>query len=146
MKKIVVDTNIVFSALLNVNSRIGQILINGNFNFYAPEYLRYEIIEHQLKIKTLAKLSDDEFVELYELIMRNIHILNHNIIPVKFYKNAAKLCEDIDVNDTVFIAFTEYLKGKLWTGDKKLIKGLMLKGFKTMVNTDELYQDFVRKS
>ncbi len=35
MTKIIVDTNIVFSALLNVNSRIGQILINGK-NEYHP--------------------------------------------------------------------------------------------------------------
>ena len=42
MSKIIVDTNIVFSAFLNINSKIGQILINGvhQNEFYAPEYLR----------------------------------------------------------------------------------------------------------
>lgn len=51
MTKIVVDSNIVFSALLNINSRIGQILINGSkhYEFYSPEYIRQEIIEHQEK-------------------------------------------------------------------------------------------------
>jgi len=29
MNKIIIDTNILFSALLNTDSRIGQILING---------------------------------------------------------------------------------------------------------------------
>ena len=45
MTKIVVDTNIVFSALLNTNSKIGQILINENthFDFYSLEYVRFEI-------------------------------------------------------------------------------------------------------
>lgn len=49
MTKIIIDTNIAFSALLNVNSRIGQVLINGNkyYDFFAPEYIRFEIIEHQ---------------------------------------------------------------------------------------------------
>ncbi len=53
MTKIIIDTNIVFSALLNINSRIGQILINGNksFDFYSPDYIRQEIFEHQRKIK-----------------------------------------------------------------------------------------------
>ena len=41
MIKIVVDTNIVFSALLNVNSRIDQILIGGS------EY--FEFNEHTFK-------------------------------------------------------------------------------------------------
>ena len=52
MTKIIIDTNIVFSALLNTNSRIGQILINGNryYDFYLPEYIRFEIFEHTEKL------------------------------------------------------------------------------------------------
>ena len=65
MTKIIVDTNIVFSALLNTNSRIGQILINGKdyFDFYSPEYVRFEIFRHKEKIKSIGKLSEDEFIE-----------------------------------------------------------------------------------
>jgi len=46
--KIVVDTNIIFSALLNTNNTIGEILINsGNaFEFYSCNYMRYEIQKH----------------------------------------------------------------------------------------------------
>ena len=45
--KIVVDTNIVFSALINFNSRIGQIILNGGnyYNFYSPEYIRFEFLK-----------------------------------------------------------------------------------------------------
>ena len=106
MNKIIIDTNILFSALLNTDSRIGQILINGKryYNFYAPEYIREEIIEHKDKIKTIAKLSDDDFIELYELILRNITILNHTLIPTNIYKKAENLCETIDMDDTIFVA------------------------------------------
>lgn len=67
MTKIVIDTNIAFSALLNVDSRIGQILLTGHryYDFFAPEYLKNEILEHKDKIKNIAKLSDDAFIELY---------------------------------------------------------------------------------
>ncbi|RUA33530.1 MAG: hypothetical protein DSY77_09880 [Bacteroidetes bacterium] len=53
MTKIVVDTNIIFSAILNINSRIGQILLTGDdlHDFYAPKYIRTEIWEHKGKIK-----------------------------------------------------------------------------------------------
>ena len=52
MTKLVIDTNIVFSALLNLDSRIGQILINGGsyYSFFAPEFIRNEIIEHKTKL------------------------------------------------------------------------------------------------
>jgi len=47
--KIVVDTNIVFSAILNTQSRIGQILINGSeyFDYYSVGLLKHEIIKHK---------------------------------------------------------------------------------------------------
>lgn len=71
MTSIVVDSNILFSALLNINSRIGQILISRNdyYQFYAPAYLRNEIWEHQSKIKKLGNFSDDQFQEVYELTL-----------------------------------------------------------------------------
>ena len=147
MNKIIIDTNILFSALLNTDSRIGQILINGKryYNFYAPEYIREEIIEHKDKIKTIAKLSDDDFIELYELILRNITILNHSLIPTNIYKKAENLCETIDLDDTIFVAVAEFTRGKLWTGDKKLLNGLSKKGYKRLIKTEEIYRDFISK-
>jgi len=58
IKRITVDTNILFSALLNINSRIGQILLMGPryYDFFAPQYIRIEILEHQEKIKKLPEL------------------------------------------------------------------------------------------
>lgn len=147
MNKIIIDTNILFSALLNTDSRIGQILINGKryYDFYAPEYIREEIIEHKDKIKTIAKLSDNDFIELYELLLRNITILNHTLIPTNIYKKAKKLCETIDLDDTIFVAVAEFTRGKLWTGDKKLINGLSEKGYKRLIRTEEIYRDFISK-
>ena len=45
--KIVVDTNIIFSALLNSNSNIVQILLkpNNNLEFYSVKFLQHEIIK-----------------------------------------------------------------------------------------------------
>jgi predicted nucleic acid-binding protein len=146
-QKIIIDSNIVFSAFLNINSRIGQILISGYsfYHFYAPNYIRTEIIEHKEKIKKLADISENEFLEISELLFKNIIILNHNLIPASIYLKAKKLCEDIDVDDTPFIALTDYLKGKFWTGDLKLINGLSAKNYKQFVRTETLFQDFILK-
>ena len=145
MTKIIVDTNIVFSALLNTNSRIGQILINGKhyYDFYSPEYVKFEIFNHKKKIKSIGKLTEDEFIEIYGLILRNIIILNHTIIPTEIYKNAETLCQDIDVDDTVFVAVSNFINGDLWTGDMKLFNGLKNAGYKHLIKTDELHRDFL---
>uniref|UniRef100_UPI00404A30D1 PIN domain-containing protein n=1 Tax=Flavobacterium sp. TaxID=239 RepID=UPI00404A30D1 len=46
MTKIIVDSNIIFSAILNVNSQIGQILLTSrhSYDFYSPKYVRDEIL------------------------------------------------------------------------------------------------------
>ena len=58
MKRIVVDTNVAFSTFLNINSRIGQILLNGSkhYNFFAPEYIKYAA-SSLLDIKGCAKVA-----------------------------------------------------------------------------------------
>lgn len=147
MRRIVVDTNVAFSTFLNVNSRIGQILLNGSkyYNFYAPDYIRFELIEHKEKIKSIGKLTEERYVELYATVLRNIRTLNHLIVPNLFYQSAFDLCKDIDEDDTAFIAINNYVRGRLWTGDIKLINGLADLGYSKIVTTNELYEDFIRK-
>lgn len=122
MRRIVVDTNVAFSTFLNINSHIGQILLNGGryYDFYAPEYIKYELIEHKERIKNIGKLSEDRFVELYGLILQNVRTINHSLIPNSIYQSALETCQGIDIDDTPFVAINDYLRGKLWTGDKRL--------------------------
>ena len=63
MDKVIVDSNILFSAILNLNSNIGQILINEQefYDFYSPKYARTELLKHKNKIKKITGLSDEEF-------------------------------------------------------------------------------------
>lgn len=140
--KIVVDTNILFSAILNTDSKIGQILMNSQsfYRFYSTKNLRAEIWKHQGKIKKIAKLDDEEFLEIYELIMKNITILDYSLIPLKNYEKAIKLCADVDEDDTEFVALTDFIKGKLWSGDKELQKGLAAKGWDKFISTNELFE------
>lgn len=147
MECIVVDTNIVFSTFLNVNSRIGQILLNGekHYTFYSPEYVKHEVFEHKEKIKSIGNLSEDDFIELFATILKKIQIINHSIIPKSNYQNAIIICEDIDIDDVPFIAINDFVKGKLWTGDLKLIRGLESKGYLKVITTNELYSDFIQK-
>jgi predicted nucleic acid-binding protein len=93
----------------------------------------------------LAKMDDLNFIETFDLIFRNILVVNHSLIPVNDYAKAEQLCSAIDADDTIFVALTEFSKGRLWTGDMKLIKGLMGKGYKRMIMTEEIYNEFLLK-
>ena len=140
--KIVVDTNIVFSAILNSTSRIGQILITSksNFQFYSCVFLKTELTKHQNKLLKLTKLSIEELEELQDLITKNITFIHEGLLPEKTIIAAEKLLIDVDLNDTVFVALTKNLKAKLWTGDKELIKGLKSKKFKEIITTGEILE------
>lgn len=59
---VVVDTNIIFSALLNPNGKIGDLLLNSSesFEFFAPTFILNELNNHHDKLIRLSKLSKDD--------------------------------------------------------------------------------------
>ena len=138
--KIVVDTNIVFSAILNSTSTIGKILLRSHkhLQFYSCNYLRTEIKKHRAKLLKLTKLSEADLTELEELVTQRITFIDERLISQKLIESTSEKLQDIDVNDTVFVALTDLLKGKLWTGDKQLYNGLKSKNYKTILSTAEL--------
>lgn len=146
-RKIIIDSNILFSALLNLDSKIGQILLIGNkyFDFYAPGYIREEIFEYKDKIMKYSFMNEIEFIETYELLMHEIRVMNSKLIPTEFYNKALNLCKDVDINDTIFVALSEYLRARLWTGDKKLKSGLEPKGYFRIISTEQLFKEFLER-
>ena len=142
---IIVDTNIVFSAILNIDSHIGSMLLNtGNyFQYYSVDQLKNEIIRHKSKIIKLTNFSDNEFQEVYEIVTRKIQFIRDSLIPERYLLKAEGLLSDIDIDDTVFVALAIHLKAKLWTGDKALYNGLKKKKFNNLVTTDELFKKYI---
>ena len=138
--KIVVDTNIIFSTLLNSNSIIGDLLFNSNnhFEFYSCSYMRYEIQKHWEKLKKISKLSDDQLLVSYIQVLTKLKFINEEIIPVETWLASEQITKGIDIDDTDFVALTKFLKATLWTGDKVLYKGLKKLDFKKLLNTTEL--------
>lgn len=51
--KVVIDTNIIFSGLLNPNGKISDLLLNSSdkFDFYSPTYVLDELENHKKTIK-----------------------------------------------------------------------------------------------
>lgn len=83
MKPIIVDTNIVFSALVNKNSSIASFLLEPQQTLLMPKFSFVELFKHKEKICKISKHSYDEILEiLYELI-RHINFFDENTISVE---------------------------------------------------------------
>lgn len=143
--KIVVDTNIVFSAILNTQSKIGQLLISGRnyFQFYSVELLKEELDNHQDKLLKISGYSLDAYQKIHNTITSKIHFINDVFISDNEIEKALMLTKDVDENDTLFVALASQMNSIIWTGDKKLISGLRCKGYGKFIDTEELYKIFL---
>ena len=140
--KIVVDTNIVFSAILNTNSKIGDLLMNSEsiFEFRSVMYLKEEIENHEEKLMAISGLSQGQIEQSTEQVFSCIKFISEEIIPFEVWQKAVRLVRDVDMDDIAFVALSEYEEIKLWTGDKELITGLKAKGFQNCITTEEMVE------
>jgi putative PIN family toxin of toxin-antitoxin system len=128
-KAVVVDTNLIFSALVSRASKIREILFYSNLAFYCPNFVITEIYIHKDKLLRYSKLNEKElYLYLNEIVERITFIPSEYISKVSREK-AYDLCKDVDEKDTPFVALAIELKIPLWTGDKRLKEGLRSKGF-----------------
>ena len=126
---VIVDANIIFSALLSSQSRFTENLLHADEQFYANELALVELFKHKEKIVRLSRLSEDEIIRLYYLLLKRINLYKEDLISPENRRAAYALCRDIDETDTPHLALTLELDGLLWTGDNTLKTGLRLKGF-----------------
>ncbi len=131
---VVVDTNLIFSALIPKASKIREILFESSLTFYSPNFLITEIYTHKDKLLKSSKLTDSEFYLYFNGIIERITFVPTDFIGKESRQKAYNLCKDIDIKDTPFIALAIELGIPIWTGDKKLKDGLRLKGYQDFYN------------
>jgi len=136
--RVVVDSNIIFSALLLKNSRLRDILFKRNHRFYCPNYVFVEIFKYKEKILKYTRLNEVELYEYLNKILENIKFLKNEIISKENRLIAFNLCKDLDEKDAPFIALAIEIDAYVWTGDKKLKKGLEKKGFEKFADLESL--------
>lgn len=78
------------------------------------------------------------YAEIEYLVYKHIDFLSESTIPFEFWKGAAHLVRGIDMDDIPFVALSLFSYVKLWTGDKVLTAGLIEKGFKNIITTQEM--------
>jgi len=124
--KLIVDTNIVFSAVLNSNSRIARVLIAGkrHFQFHSCAFLHTELLKHRPKLRTLTSLSTAELDEVIAKTTAHIHFVDEATLSSRLLLDTERLLATTDLKDVPFVALARKLRARLWTGDKALARGL----------------------
>lgn len=145
--KLIVDSNIIFSALLKTRSTFGQIIFNSSeiFEFYSPNRMRTEIRSHWNKLKKISNLSDDQLETSFNSLLSKISFINEELISQKIWEDSEKILHEVDLDDIDFVALTKSIKGKLWTGDKVLYHGLKNNGFRNVLTTADVLKIWLRK-
>jgi predicted nucleic acid-binding protein len=140
----IVDSNVVFSAILNPESKIGRFIMASPRNgvkFYAPDYLRIEIERYIPRLIEISGVEEKVIRRIITLVFSQISFISDAQIPFEYYKNAVPFVRDVDMDDLVFVALTDFLDEKLWTGDMRLYRELISKGYTRAVTFQEILSE-----
>lgn len=129
--KVVVDSNIVFSALLKSPNRFCDAICLSSDEFYTPRFMFVEIFKYKERIVRQSKMSEEEVLEMLYRLILNLRFFDETHISTRNFLRAFQLVKDTDRNDLVFVALTLEIGGKLWTSDLELKNGLRAGGFDT---------------
>jgi predicted nucleic acid-binding protein len=142
--KLVVDTNIVFSAIISDKGKITELLLHKpvNIQFFAPSFLLLELHTHKEKLLSLTSYTETDLEQIISFVTKNISFVSTDIITAENWDIAYLLTKDIDEKDVPFVALSIQIDGLLWTGDKKLINGLNYKNHHNIITTDKLYSNY----
>jgi len=130
LKTVIVDTNILFSALLGKSKKFRDVLLTEkNTTFYSCKFVIVELFKHKEKIQKYSSLEEDEILELLYGFLKRINFFDEDSVTVETRQKAYDLCKDVDEKDIPHLSITIELDGLLWTSDKTLREGLEGKGF-----------------
>lgn len=144
MMDLVLDTNIVISGLITPNGTISRLVIRDlpGSRLLCPDFLIEEVFSNFSKIKKFTRLQDDELYSMIFRFFKRIEFIDHHLIEFRYQKHAFDLVKSIDKKDLLFVALSIQTGYPLWTGDKKLLNGLKERGFKNIISTDQLLDQF----
>jgi predicted nucleic acid-binding protein len=116
--QLVVDTNVVFSALI-AGGKTREPVLTGGFDLYAPEHFGTEVRNHRGTLREKTGLTGDQLDTLLDLVLDEI-----TTVPGDAFDNslpaAREAMADIDPDDAPFLASAFHLGCALWSDDGDL--------------------------
>jgi predicted nucleic acid-binding protein len=127
--KLVVDTNILISALIK-DSTNRKIIFSSDFELHVPEYAFSEIGRYKETIITKSKLDSVDYELFLNILKGKVCIVAEKDVK-EFMKEAKKIMDSIDEDDTVFIALALALECPVWSNDSDFMKQKRVKVYTT---------------
>ena len=140
MHTLVIDTNILFSALIKIGFT-REIITNSNINFLFPEQGLEEIYFYKSEIIRKAKINEKEFDILLLRLLKYVKLIPTKIF-INFKYKADKIIGHIDKNDTIFIAVALALNCSVWSDDKHFKKQREVRIF----TTKDIFKRYMNKN
>tara|TARA_Y100000310_G_scaffold332587_1_gene408467 strand:+ start:158 stop:574 length:417 start_codon:yes stop_codon:yes gene_type:complete len=133
--KIILDSNILFSALIK-DSITRKLILEYEEFFLFPEFIFEELTKYKLVLVKKSKMNEEDFNKLMNLILTKVLIVPNELL-LPFKEEALDIIKDIDLNDVIFIACgLAYRNSIIWSDDKKLKKQNRIK----ILNTKEMIE------
>lgn len=114
--RLVVDTNVVFSALI-AGGVTREILLTGEHGFFAPEHFFAEFRGNQAAVRSKTGLSESELDLLLHLLFERIRIVPR----IEFEDNVTEAEDAIgaaDPDDVPFLALAMHVNAEVWSDDE----------------------------
>lgn len=117
-EKIVVDTNVLISALINPDSIVWEVVEIEEVDFLAPEIVVDEIEKYEslIKDKLDSREREEEYDYLLSELFHPIVIVSPSVYEEKV-KEAHKVMKSIDEKDTEFLALALTYDIPVWSDD-----------------------------
>ncbi len=126
---VVVDTNIVVSALIAGNEDTLHRFSDPNFGFRSTNILIVELFEHSARIQEISHLEIHEITDVLRIILGHVRFIDDGLISTGSWVEAMRLCSGVDMDDLPFVALALELDCPLWTRDLRLKRHLIKNGF-----------------
>jgi len=133
--ELIVDANVVFSALISPVGKTCDLLFSDQFELFAPEFLMEEFEKYKQEILNKSGLAEVEFDLVLALIFSRIRLIPFEDFQ-QYISKASKSCPD--PNDVEYFALALKFDCLIWSDDKKLKEQSSVK----ILSTSELLLTF----
>lgn len=127
--KLIVDTNIIFSALIR-DSLTRYIIFHIKVELLTVGFTYIELQKYKQEILKKSESSEEAVELLLQKIMTKIKIVDDSLISSEF-QNAYTTMKLIDMKDTPFLAAALATKSDIWSDDKHFEKQNKVRVWKT---------------
>lgn len=117
--KLVIDANILFSALIKEESITRKLMINDSLILLSPEFIIEEFLEHLNELENKVGIKSESLKEKFKELLR---LSNIRLISKKSYKKFIKQAEKIspDIGNIPYFAIALLYNIPIWSNDKIL--------------------------